>query len=257
MQRSIRISITFVALTLLGACSHSPVTGRQQLMLIPEQQATEQGDAAYKEILGKSKLSKDPKYVDQVRRVGQRIAQSANKPDYQWEFNVIDEPKTINAWALPGGKVAVYTGLLNLNLSDAELGAVMGHEVGHAIAQHSRERMSQALLQQVGLVALGATGKVSDNELQVANTLASVGIALPFSRKQESEADMIGLDLMSKGGYDPHAAVSLWQKMSASAGGGKTPEFLSTHPSDERRIHDIEAALPKYIPVYEANKNKG
>lgn len=248
--------VTFCAVLGLGACSHAPVTGRDQLLLVSEADADKQGADAYKEVLSKSKISTDPKYVDQVKRVGARIQQAAARPDYQWEFNVIDDPKTINAWALPGGKVAVYTGLLNLNLTDAELAAVMGHEVGHALAQHSRERMSQAALQQAGLAVLGASGKTSNTGLQVANVLATVGITLPFSRKQESEADMIGLDLMSKAGYDPHAAVDLWHKMDA-AGGGKPPEFLSTHPSDAHRISAIEAALPKYMPIYEANKNKG
>ena len=144
---------------LVGACSTAPVTGREQLMLVSESQAQEMGLQAYKEAISKSKISQDPKYVDQVRRVGARVAQAAQKQDYQWEFNVIDEPKTVNAWALPGGKVAVYTGLLNLGVTDAELAAVMGHEVAHALAQHSRERMSQAMAQQIGLQALGATGK--------------------------------------------------------------------------------------------------
>lgn len=242
---------------LAAACSKAPVTGRKQLMLVSEPQAQELGIQAYKEALDKSKLSQDPKYLDQVRRVGTRIAQAAQKPDYQWEFNVIDEPKTINAWALPGGKVAVYTGLLNLGVSDAELAAVMGHEVAHALAQHSRERMSQAMAQQLGLEALGATGKLGEGGLQAVNLALGLGVGLPFGRKQESEADYIGLDLMAKAGYDPHAALSFWQKMeSANGGSGKPPEFLSTHPSSEHRIRDIQAALPKFLPTYEANKNK-
>ena len=240
---------------LLGACSTAPVTGRQQLMLVSESQAQEMGAQAYKEAIGKSKLSHDPKYLDQVRRVGARVAQAAQKPDYQWEFNVIDEPQTINAWALPGGKVAVYTGLLNLGVTDAELAAVIGHEVAHALAQHSRERMSQALAQQIGLEALGASSKLGEGGLQAVNLALGIGVGLPFGRKQESEADYIGLDLMSKAGYDPRAAVSFWQKME-NTGGGKQPEFLSTHPSSEHRIRDIETALPKFLPAYEANKNK-
>ena len=241
---------------LLTACSTAPVTGRQQLMLVSESQAQDMGAQAYKEAISKAKLSQDPKYVDQVRRVGARVALAAQKPDYHWEFNVLDEPNTVNAWALPGGKVAVYTGLLNLGVSDAELAAVMGHEVAHALAQHSRERMSQAMVQQIGLEALGATGKLGDGGLQAVNIALGIGVGLPFGRKQESEADYIGLDLMAKAGYDPRAAVSFWRKMETT-GGGKPPEFLSTHPSDARRIHDIEAALPKFMPIYEANKNKG
>ena len=240
---------------LLSACSTAPVTGRQQLMLVSESQAQEMGIQAYKETLGKSKLSHDPKYLDQVRRVGARVAQAAQKPDYKWEFNVLDEPNTINAWALPGGKVAVYTGLLNLGVTDAELAAVMGHEVAHALAQHSRERMSEAMAQQIGMEALGASGKLGEGALQAVNIALGIGVGLPFGRKQESEADYIGLELMAKAGYDPRAAITFWHKME-SASGGKPPEFLSTHPSSEHRIRDIEAALPKFIPTYEANKNK-
>lgn len=240
----------------LAACAHAPVTGRQQLMLIPESQAVQLGLQSYDEILAKSRISKDPKYVDQVQRVGGRIARVSDHPDYQWEFKVIDDPKTVNAFALPGGKVAVYTGLLDLGLSDAELGAVLGHEIGHAIAQHGRERMSQALGLQLGLGALNASGKVSPQLMPVVQAALGIGVELPFSRLQESEADTIGLNLMAQAGYDPHAAVSLWKKMSAMAGGNKPPELLSTHPSDERRIRDIEAQLPKVMPIYEAAKAK-
>lgn len=253
-----KLGMGFIGLlgaAVLSACSTAPVTGRQQLMLVSESQAQEMGAQAYKEAIGKSKLSQDAKYLDQVRRVGARVAQAAQKPEYQWEFNVIDEPKTINAWALPGGKVAVYTGLLNLGVSDAELAAVIGHEVAHALAQHSRERMSQAIAQQIGLEAVGASSKLGERGLQAVNLALGIGVGLPFGRKQESEADYIGLELMSKAGYDPRAAVSFWQKME-NASGGKPPEFLSTHPSSEHRIRDIETALPKFLPTYEANKNK-
>jgi predicted Zn-dependent protease len=239
---------------LLAACATAPVTGRHQLMLVSEDEAMQMGLQAYKQELSKVKLSHDPKYVDQVRRVGERIAKVSGHPEYQWEFNVIDDPKTINAWALPGGKVAVYTGLLNLGLSDDELAAVLAHEIGHAIAQHSRERMSEALGINLGLSVLGASGKMSDATLQAVNVALGIGVGLPFNRKQESEADYIGLDLMARAGYDPRAALSLWQKMSKAAGGSKTPEFLSTHPSTERRMRDIEAALPRVLPIYEANK---
>ena len=256
IYRKLRIGLTgLLGGVLLTACSSAPVTGRQQLMLMSEPQAQEMGAQAYKETLSKSKLSQDPKYLDQVRRVGARVAKAAQKPDYQWEFNVIDEPQTVNAWALPGGKVAVYTGLINLGVSDAELAAVMGHEVAHALAQHSRERMSQAMAQQIGMQVLGASSKLGEGGMQAVNLALGIGVGLPFGRKQESEADYIGLDLMAKAGYDPRAAVTFWKKMEA-AGGAKPPEFLSTHPSSEHRIRDIETALPKFLPTYEANKNK-
>lgn len=248
--------MTLLCGAILSACSNAPVTGRQQLMLVSESQAQQMGVQAYRETLAKSRLSHDPKYIDQVRRVGAHVAQAARKPEYQWEFNVIDEPKNINAWALPGGKVAVYTGLLDLNLSDAELAAVIGHEVAHALAEHSRERMSQAMAQQIGLEALAASSQIGEGGLQAVNLALGIGVGLPFGRTQESEADYIGLDLMSRAGYDPRAAISFWQKMERASGGGKPPEFLSTHPTSAHRIRDIEIALPKFIPVYEANRSK-
>ncbi len=241
----------------LAACATAPVTGRHQLMLVSEGDAQQMGVQAYKEELSKAKVSQDPKYVNQVRSVGERIAKVSGHPEYHWEFNVIDDPKTINAWCLPGGKVAVYTGLLNLGLSDAELAAVMAHETGHAIAQHSRERMSQTMGIDTVLSVLGASGKMNDSALQAVNLALGIGVGLPFSRKQESEADYIGLNLMAKAGYDPHAALSLWQKMNQAAGGAKTPEWLSTHPSNERRMQDIEAEIPRVLPLYEAAKRDG
>ena len=251
------VPLLIVWVLALAACARAPVTGREQLMLVPESQAESLGLQAYQDVLTKSKISHNPVYVDQVQRVGQRIAQVSDHPEYKWEFNVIDDPKTINAFALPGGKVAVYSGLLNLHLSDAELAAVLAHETGHAIAQHSRERMSEALGMNVGLAALGASGKLSDTELQAVNAALGIGVGLPFSRKQESEADYIGLDLMAKAGYDPHAALTLWQKMDQAATGPKPPALLSDHPSDAQRMHDIEAALPQFMPIYEASQHHG
>lgn len=241
---------------ILAACTTAPVTGRQQFVLVSEEQTQQMGDQAYQEIMAKSKLSNDPKYVEPVQRVGRDLAQVANRPDYEWVFNVIDDPKTVNAWALPGGKTAIYTGLLNLGVSEDEIAAVMAHEVAHALAQHSRERISQQLGLNLGLSVLGQTGALSETGLQIANAAFGIGVGLPFSRKQESEADLVGLDLMAKAGYDPRAALTLWQKMEQVSGGAKTPEFLSTHPSTGDRMQAIEAALPKYVPVYEANKHQ-
>lgn len=239
-----RIALSCFGL-LLSACASAPVTERPQLMLVSEPTAIEMGLKAYQETLASAKLSSNPKYVAQVRRVGQYIANVAERPDYRWEFNVIDDDKTINAFALPGGKVAVYSGLLQLKLSDDELAAVMGHEIAHAIAQHSRERMSQ----QMGIVmimqALGS-GEKNPQTSAIMNIALGIGVGLPFERKQESEADLIGLDLMTLAGYDPRAAISFWQKMQ-STGGQKPPELLSSHPSDERRIKDLQAALPRYM----------
>lgn len=229
---------------LLSACGSAPVTGRQQLMLISEPTAIEMGTKAYQQALESAKINGNGKYVAQVRRVGRYLADVTERTDYAWEFNVIDDDKVINAFALPGGKVAVYSGLLRLDLSDDELAAVMGHEIAHAIAQHSRERLSQ----QMGLVmimqALGAAEQSPQNKVLM-NLALGIGVGLPFERRQESEADRIGLDLMVLAGYDPRAAISFWKKMQNS-GGNQPPEILSSHPSDQRRIQDLEAALPGY-----------
>ncbi|MEW5792071.1 MAG: M48 family metallopeptidase [Pseudomonadota bacterium] len=240
--------------SLLSACATAPVTGRQQLMLVSESDVVRMGSLAYRQELSQSRLNSNPQQVAQVRRVGQRIAQVANRPDYQWEFNVIDEPQNINAFALPGGKVAVYSGLLNLGLSDDELAAVIGHEVGHAIAQHSRERVSQQVGFDLALSVL-AGGRVSPQTVQLINTAFGIGVGLPFERRQESEADLIGLDLMARAGYDPRAALSFWQKMmQATRGAGRPPELLSSHPSDQRRIRTIQAEIPRFMPIYERAK---
>ncbi len=239
----------------LAACAQAPITGRNQLMLVSESDTQKMGLQAYQEIMAKSKVSNDAQANARVQRIGRDIARVSPDIGGQWEFNVIDEPKTVNAWALPGGKVAVYTGLLNLGVSDDELAAVMAHEVGHVMAQHSRERLSQAVATDIGLGVLGASGKVGQGTLQAVNLALGIGVGLPFSRLQESEADFVGLNLMAKAGYDPRSAITLWQKMSKGDKNGP-PELLSTHPSSEKRMRDIEAALPKVMPIYEANKRK-
>ena len=238
------------------ACAQAPITGRSQFMIVSEDDAQRMGLQAYQQIMAQSKLSADPQANARVKRIGADIARVSQNIGGQWEFNVIDDPKTINAWALPGGKVAVYTGLLNLGVSDDELAAVMAHEVGHVIAQHSRERLSQAVATDLGLQVLGASGKLGPGALDAVNLALGVGVGLPFGRLQESEADFVGLNLMAQAGYDPRAAITLWQKMSRGDKNGP-PEFLSTHPSSEHRMRDIEAALPKVMPIYEANKRKG
>lgn len=253
----VSLSVAVILVALLGAftaCARAPVTGRHQLMLVSEAQADQLGLQAYDQILAQSKISHDPVYVDQVTRVGERLARAANRPNDQWQFAVIDDPKTINAFALPGGKVAVYTGLLNLHLSDAELAAVLGHEIGHVLAQHTRERLSEQLGVKLGLDLAGLSGRLGPNAMQAVDLAVGIGIGLPFERRQETEADDIGLDLMARAGYDPRAAVALWKKMMAAAGPSHTPELLSTHPSDEQRIRNIEAALPRVMPIYEQHK---
>ncbi len=244
-----------IAALLATACATVPVTGRHQLLLLSEGQETQMGLTAYQQILKKSKLSTDPVATEQVRRVGKRIAEATGRSDFQWEFNLIED-KQANAFCLPGGKVAVYTGLLPITRDDAGLAAVLGHEVAHAIARHGGERVSQGLLVQVGLAATQiALARNDPAAVQQVTALlgagATVGLLLPWSRTQESEADHLGLILMAKAGYDPHAALDLWRRMAEAAkGSGRPPEFLSTHPSEATRIVQIEGWIPEAMQYY-------
>ncbi len=237
----------------LGGCASAPYTHRSQLILVSESQESKLGADAYSQVLAKARINNDPQINAAVREVGERIARAANRPDYRWQFTVIDAPDTVNAFALPGGKVAVYTGLLPVAQDSAGLAAVLGHEVAHAIAHHGAERMSQAMgaqvLGTVLAVGLGGTNPTTaDAIMQLYGLGAQVGVLLPWSRTQESEADHIGLILMAKAGYDPEAALALWQRMEKLEGGGKNsppPEFLSTHPGYGTRQHDIRGWLPE------------
>ncbi|MFN6960878.1 MAG: M48 family metallopeptidase [Rhodocyclaceae bacterium] len=243
-----------LAALLMGACSTVPVTGRSQLLMVSEQQELRMGLTSYKKILEKEKLGSDPVINERVQRIGRRIAAATGRTDYQWEFKVIDDDKTVNAFCLPGGKVAVYTGLLPLTPDDASLAAVIAHEVAHAIARHGGERLSQEMVV-AGLTAatVMATRDSSRRDLYAGllGAGAAVGFLLPYSRLHEAEADRMGLIYMAKAGYDPRAALGLWQRMAAqSKGKSKPPEFLSTHPADETRIKEIERWLPEALSHY-------
>lgn len=239
----------------VAACETVPVTGRSQLLLVSEGEETKMGLDAYQGILQKSKISSDPKLNEQVTRVGQRIAAATDRKDYQWEFKVLDDPQA-NAFCLPGGKVAVYTGILPITRDDAGLAAVLGHEVSHAFARHGGERMSQEMLVQSGLAATQAALARNDPLIVQSVTAllgagASVGLILPFSRGQESEADHLGLIYMAKAGYHPIAARDLWIRMGeASKGGSAPPAFLSTHPSAATRVTQIEGWMPEALKYY-------
>src|SRR6266508_5296488 len=240
----------------LGGCETVPITGRSQLQLISGAQEVQMGTEAYKDILGKAKVSNDPAQNALVARVGTRIAAATGRSDLPWEFKVIDDPETVNAFALPGGKVAVYTGILPITRDEAGLAVVLGHEIGHVVARHGGERVSQQLLVNVGLEAtMAALSGGNPSTVQQVGALlgagAAVGLLLPWSRAQESEADHLGLILMAKAGYDPHAARDLWVRMAAaSKGSGKPPEFLSTHPSEPTRIQQIEGWMPEAMQYY-------
>lgn len=233
-----------------AACQNVPYTKRSRLVLVSAGEEAALGQNAYTEELSKARLSTDAAATAMVRRVGERIAVAADKPDFKWEFNLIDDPKTVNAWCLPGGKVAVYSGILPITQDEDGLAVVMGHEIAHALARHGSERMSQGLLAQLGGVALGAalaTKPAATQQLaqQAYGAGATVGVLLPFSRAHESEADRIGLILMSKAGYEPGAAVGFWGRMAQAGGKDSAPEFLRTHPADGKRIADIEKHLPE------------
>ena len=237
------------------ACSTVPYTGRSQMIMVSEGQEVSLGEDAYRHILRDSVITRDGRAEDIVRRVGERIARAANKPEYRWEFSVINDPETVNAFAVPGGKVAVYTGIFRAAQDETGLAVVLGHEVAHALARHPAERMTQGMLLQLGGVGLGvALGKdptVANQVLQVYGIGTGVGIALPFGRAQESEADRIGLILMAKAGYDPRAALDVWQRMEQKDGGkASPPEFLSTHPGYQTRIEQLRAFMPEALAHY-------
>ncbi len=255
-----------VLLIFLFGCATVPMTGRHQLSLVPESELTAMSVDQYHQLLKESTLSHDEAQVAMIQQVGKDIAYAAEQflnqngmgdqvKNYQWEFNLIQEDSTINAFCMPGGKVAFYTGILPLTQNDNGVAIVMGHEVAHAIANHGGERMSQVLLQQLGAVSLGVALNNKSAETQqwamVAYGVGSqVGIMLPFSRTHESEADHIGLNLAAMAGYDPREAVPFWERMSRM-GGGRPPEFLSTHPNPEKRVANLEKLMPEALQYYE------
>ncbi|MDO8802937.1 MAG: M48 family metallopeptidase [Elusimicrobiota bacterium] len=240
--------------SVLAGCSTVPYTHRRQFNIVSDAEENKMGLQAYQETLAKAKLSSDAQASAMVERIGTRIAAAAEQPSFDWQFKLIDEPKSVNAFCLPGGRVAVYTGILPVTENEDGLAVVMAHEVAHALAHHGAERISQGELVSLGGAALqaGMAQKDPAVQKQVMTAFglgANVGVLLPFSRSHEAEADHIGLILMAKAGYDPRAAVPFWQRME-QAGGQKPPEFLSTHPSDKTRIEKIQAELPEALKYY-------
>ncbi|MFB3785503.1 MAG: M48 family metallopeptidase [bacterium] len=247
----------------LFACAVTPLTHRQQLALIPESQLVQLSMTSYKETLGKAKISQDSKEVEPVVRVGKRLAaateqylktQGYSTENYSWEFNVIKDDNTVNAWCMPGGKIAVYTGILPITRDDTGLAVVMGHEIAHAVANHGSERLSQSLLVELGGAALSVAlqqqpAKTQELFMQAYGAGSQVGVLLPYDRLHESEADRIGLTLMALAGYDPRESVPFWQRMN-QVGGQRPPEFLSTHPAPESRIANIQQYIPEAMAYY-------
>jgi predicted Zn-dependent protease len=240
----------------LISCYQAPITGRTQFILLSESQEIQMGLVAFQDVLKKEKLSTNTKYNSSVTRVGKRIAIASGKTNYQWEYKVIDSDDTINAFALPGGKIAVYTGILTVAETDAGLATVMGHEVAHATARHGGERMSIGILAQIGAVGLNVALRNKDPEVVSAvnaafGTGVTLGGILPFNRKQESEADRIGLVYMARAGYDPRESIDFWKRMAdANKGKPSPPEFLSTHPSYGTRVKNLNRWMPEAIGIY-------
>jgi predicted Zn-dependent protease len=250
-----------VALIVSGSgCQTAPVTGRRQLLTVTEAEENQLGLTAYHDILKKETITENKDYQEMVERVGRRIAAVANRPDFDWEFKVI-ESDTQNAFCLPGGKVAIYTGMLPVCQTEAGLAVVMSHEVAHAIARHGGERMSHKMAQSLGQNVVGrlVKGKAEEKQkivLAAYSGVSKYGAILPYSRKHELEADAIGLMLMAEAGYDPSVAPEFWERFAQLKSGGSPIEFVSTHPSDARRSAALRERLPEAVQVYEATPEK-
>jgi predicted Zn-dependent protease len=244
--------------TLIAGCATS-MTGRRQLMLVSEQDAISASKQQYLQTMSKlgseGKLVTDPKLLKRVdtitgRLIAQAIIMRPDTRNWEWSVQVIDDPKTVNAWCMAGGRMALYTGLiLKVDPTDDELAQVMGHEISHALANHTAERMSVAMASQLGALAVGVASD-SAAGMAAAQGAAAVAITLPNSRASETEADRIGIELAAKAGYDPRAAATLWQKM-AKAGGNGPPQFLSTHPAPGNRQATLAALVPQMLPYYQ------
>jgi len=260
---------SIVLLSVFNSCTTVPLTGRKQITgLTNTSEVLALSAQSYQTVLDSANLVSDSDDAARVKRVGNRIKNAVEKymsdngygaqlEGFNWEFNLIDED-IVNAWAMPGGKVAFYTGIMPICRDDAGVAVVMGHEVAHAIAKHGQERMNQGMLQNFGAIGLSvalqnkpaATQNIANQAFGIGTTVLGV---LPFSRLHESEADELGLTFMAIAGYDPREAPAFWERMAASSGGGGQPEFLSTHPSHETRISRLNAALPKALEYYEAS----
>jgi len=256
-----------LGLMAIGGCETNPYTGRSQLLMSSVSEEAQMGAQAYEQVKSDPKMrpSQDPREIEPVKRVAARIVEAAKRSKYaevaqqfQWEVTVIKDDKTANAFALPGGKMAVYTGIFPMAKTEAGLAAVMGHEVVHALARHGAERMSQGQLTNAGLQVVGAAagaagggGMLGQAAMAALGVGAQVGVLLPFSRKHESEADYVGILLAADAGYDPRESIALWERMGQMSGGGAPSEFMSTHPSHETRIAQLKKWMPEAMAIYQ------
>jgi predicted Zn-dependent protease len=267
-----RLLYFFILSLSVISCSKNKITGRSQFKLLPESELQSMATTQYQQFLASNKVvsGSSSRDVEMIHRVGPRIVKavtdyyaskglSRELEGYKWEYNLVDS-KEVNAWCMPGGKIVVYTGLLSVTQNEAALAFVLGHEVTHAVLQHGNERMSQALGAEA--VGVGLQVALSNKPAETQNLFmgaygagAQVGVLLPFSRKHELEADHWGLNWAAMAGYDPREAIPLWQRME-NAGGQKTPEFLSTHPSEGNRIEQLQKLMPEAMQYYNGSKNR-
>ncbi|SPP63418.1 M48 family metallopeptidase [Nitrospira lenta] len=269
-MRSVVMGVLLGTLLGIGGCETNPYTGRHQLLMSSVDEEMQMGAQAYSQVKSDPKMhqSQDPREIEPVKRVAARIIEAAKRSKYgemaqqfQWEVTVIKDDKTLNAFALPGGKIAVYTGIFSVAKTEAGLAAVMGHEVVHALARHGAERMSQGQLTNAALQVAGAAasangggGVMSQAAMAALGVGAQVGVLLPFSRKHESEADYIGILLAADAGYDPRESIHLWERMAQLSGGGGPAEFMSTHPGHETRIEQLKKWMPEAMAIYQTRQ---
>ncbi|WP_372776741.1 M48 family metallopeptidase [Mangrovibacterium sp.] len=258
--------VVLAALLSLHSCQSVPLTGRSQLSLISESEMVSMSLTSYDEFLKENKLSTNKQQNEMISEVGAKVSAAVEKylkdngfesyiENFKWEFNLVDSDVP-NAWCMPGGKVVFYTGILPYTQDENGIAVVMGHEIAHAVARHGNERMSHAMIVQMGGIALSTAIQEKPEETQALYNMAygattQVGVMLPFSRKHEYEADQMGLIFMAIAGYDPRSAVAFWKRMSANGGG--TPEWLSTHPVDENRIAALEKLMPEALKYYQGH----
>jgi predicted Zn-dependent protease len=265
MKHYRQIAFWTLFIFVVSSCGTVPITGRRQLALVPEETVLSASYQQYQQFLKENTIITGTPESRMVKEVGQRIQTAVEQymteqgmaeelENFEWEFNLVESDQ-VNAWAMPGGKVAVYQGILPVTRDEAGLAAVVGHEIAHVVARHGQERVSQGLLTQMGGLALSVALSQRPQETQqlwmaAFGAGAQVGILLPFSRLHESEADHLGLIFMAMAGYDPHAAVGLWERMAQQREGPAPPEFLSTHPADQTRIENIKEIIPEAMKYY-------